>query len=354
MLTTTTRFPVRLWRESYSAGGRAPKRAATGRLAKGWATVGVAALCCMMVLLVGGTGARADASPVAWSTVSAAETHTCGVRTDGTLACWGADFFGKTAPPDESAPVITLLTPPDGAEYPLHYPVLAEYFCTDAEGAGIATCEGDVPTGEPIDTSQPGPHAFTVLATDQAGNTTTVTHYYEVVAPDTDADGIPDGVDNCLTTPNLDQADLDHTDIEIAERLNQEGYRSGQGSAFTASKVDWLRYAYGIKSGCPLGPAACPRKNLPGILAPVNAPCKTGNSAVGVHQAQPVPCSWSLTVNPRPCAVLYQLERPTRAFAVPSRRLGAIRPAPRAYLWATVVVREGGNNPPYGGIGHAD
>lgn len=51
----------------------------------------------------------------------------------------------------------------------------------------------------------------------------------------------------------------DHTDIEIAERLNQEGYRSGQGGAFTARKVDWLRYAYGIKSGCPLGPAACPR-----------------------------------------------------------------------------------------------
>ena len=145
--------------------------------------------------------------------VSAGMTHTCGVRTDGTVACWGADFFGKATPPDESAPVITLLTPPDGAEYPLHYPVLAEYFCTDAEGAGIATCEGDVPTGEPIDTSQPGPHAFTVLAMDQAGNTTTVTHYYEVVAPDTDADGLPDGVDNCLTTPNLDQADLDQDGV---------------------------------------------------------------------------------------------------------------------------------------------
>jgi hypothetical protein len=48
----------------------------------------------------------------------------------------------------------------------------------------------------------------------------------------------------------------DHTDIEIAERLNQEGYRSGQGGAFTASQVDWLRSAYGIKRGCPLGPAA--------------------------------------------------------------------------------------------------
>ena len=50
----------------------------------------------------------------------------------------------------------------------------------------------------------------------------------------------------------------DHTDLQIAERLNQEGYRSGQGGTFSASKVDWLRSAYGIKSGCPLGPAACP------------------------------------------------------------------------------------------------
>jgi DNA invertase Pin-like site-specific DNA recombinase len=49
-----------------------------------------------------------------------------------------------------------------------------------------------------------------------------------------------------------------HTDLQIAARLNQEGYRSGQGGTFSASKVDWLRYAYGITSGCPLGPGACP------------------------------------------------------------------------------------------------
>ena len=49
-----------------------------------------------------------------------------------------------------------------------------------------------------------------------------------------------------------------HTDSQIAERLNQEGYRSGQGGAFTARKIEWLRYAYSIPSGCPLGPAACP------------------------------------------------------------------------------------------------
>jgi hypothetical protein len=34
-----------------------------------------------------------------------------------------------------------------------------------------------------------------------------------------------------------------HTDIQLAERLNQEGYRRGQGGAFTASKIEWLRYA---------------------------------------------------------------------------------------------------------------
>jgi hypothetical protein len=56
----------------------------------------------------------------------------------------------------------------------------------------------------------------------------------------------------------LEQLSREHTDIGIAECLNQEGYRSGQGGAFTASKVNWLRYAYGLKSDCPLGPAACP------------------------------------------------------------------------------------------------
>ena len=56
----------------------------------------------------------------------------------------------------------------------------------------------------------------------------------------------------------LEQLARDHTDIEIAECLNHEGYRSGQGGAFTAGKVNGLRYAYGLKSGCPLGPAACP------------------------------------------------------------------------------------------------
>ena len=25
--------------------------------------------------------------------------HSCGIRTDGTVACWGDDYFGQASPP---------------------------------------------------------------------------------------------------------------------------------------------------------------------------------------------------------------------------------------------------------------
>ena len=34
-----------------------------------------------------------------WSSVSAGWDHTCGIRTDGSIACWGYDVAGETAPP---------------------------------------------------------------------------------------------------------------------------------------------------------------------------------------------------------------------------------------------------------------
>ena len=49
----------------------------------------------------------------------------------------------------------------------------------------------------------------------------------------------------------------DHTDRQLAEQLNTEGWRSGRGGSFTANKVQWVRYVHGIRSGCPEGPAAC-------------------------------------------------------------------------------------------------
>jgi DNA invertase Pin-like site-specific DNA recombinase len=49
-----------------------------------------------------------------------------------------------------------------------------------------------------------------------------------------------------------------HTDRQIAAQLNEEGRCPGLKGAFTASKVQWLRYKYAIPSGCPEGPVACP------------------------------------------------------------------------------------------------
>jgi DNA invertase Pin-like site-specific DNA recombinase len=50
---------------------------------------------------------------------------------------------------------------------------------------------------------------------------------------------------------------VDHTDRRIAEQMNADGWKSGMGGRFTASKVQWIRYVHEIPNGCPEGPAAC-------------------------------------------------------------------------------------------------
>ena len=47
-----------------------------------------------------------------------------------------------------------------------------------------------------------------------------------------------------------------HTDTQIAVVLNEEGEVAGMGGTFTASKVEWIRYAYSIPLDCPERPSA--------------------------------------------------------------------------------------------------
>ncbi len=49
-----------------------------------------------------------------------------------------------------------------------------------------------------------------------------------------------------------------YPDSTIATLLNEAGYRAGLGGSFTASKVQGLRYAYEIETGCPIRPSLCP------------------------------------------------------------------------------------------------
>jgi len=99
-----------------------------------------------------------------------------------------------------------------------------------------------------------------------------------------------------------------HIDIEIATRLNDAGYRSGQGGAFTARMVKWLRYAYGIKSGCPLGPVACP----------------TGQRGDGRYSAQAAAALLNVTVY-------------TIADWCKSGRLDGVQMAPRGPWWVVLT-----------------
>ena len=80
---------------------------------------------------------------------------------------------------DDTDPVITLITPPDGASYALNQPVAADYQCSDVTSL-IDTCVGTVADGLTIDTGSVGAKSFAVNAQDQAGNTASSTNDYDV------------------------------------------------------------------------------------------------------------------------------------------------------------------------------
>ena len=80
---------------------------------------------------------------------------------------------------DKKPPVITITTPAAGATYIINQPVAAAYGCTDG-GSGLATCVGTVANGSNIDTASVGTKTFTVNATDNVSNASTLTVTYYV------------------------------------------------------------------------------------------------------------------------------------------------------------------------------
>lgn len=99
-----------------------------------------------------------------------------GVAAEETVAC---TFTNAT--PDVIPPTITLTTPTDGATYLLNQTVSASYTCEDeANGSGLASCEGTAANGAVIDTGTVGTKTFTVQATDKQGNETSTTVNYIV------------------------------------------------------------------------------------------------------------------------------------------------------------------------------
>jgi hypothetical protein len=108
--------------------------------------------------------------------------------TDGvTFTCTATSGGGTTSESvtiqrDATAPMVSIASPANDAIYTLDEELTAEYSCTDAL-AGVETCTGPGASGTLIDTSTAGAQSFAVTATDLAGNTTMVTHFYSVDEP---------------------------------------------------------------------------------------------------------------------------------------------------------------------------
>lgn len=97
-----------------------------------------------------------------------------------------APYISYRAPlmdiPDAEDPVIDASSVPEGGQYVLGQKVTVDFGCTDRGGSTLRSCGGDVVPGGTLDTSSPGQHVLRLLATDGAGNTTTVTRSYTVTA----------------------------------------------------------------------------------------------------------------------------------------------------------------------------
>jgi hypothetical protein len=112
--------------------------------------------------------------------VSTAGEHTFTVR--------AVDGEGRTATKtvtyevlDLTPPSIDLRTPTDGATYELASSLTIDYSCSDPGGSGVAYCQGDLPSGAPLDTSQAGTHRFNVTAVDNAGHVTQTNVTYTII-----------------------------------------------------------------------------------------------------------------------------------------------------------------------------
>jgi len=113
---------------------------------------------------------------------------------------------------------------------------------------------------------------------------------------------------------------LEHTDRQMAALLDQEGLRSGTEGGFTRAKIQWIRYAYSIPSGCPERPSASPdgsrgdgrcsvqeaAKQLNVNISTIAAWCRSGR----LDSIQAVPHGpWWIRLTPE---VIAELRRPVR------------------------------------------
>ena len=92
---------------------------------------------------------------------------------------WGQSTVSPIPSPPDS-PLIQIFSPTEGAVYLPGRGDPAIYFCS-SEISFVISCDGDVPLGEPVDTSSYGTKRFTVTATDVEGRQSQASVTYTVL-----------------------------------------------------------------------------------------------------------------------------------------------------------------------------
>jgi hypothetical protein len=118
-------------------------------------------------------------SPIDTSTTG---SHTFTVTATDTAGNQRTLNYNYTVAIDSTPPAITITTPAEGTTYDVGDTVVVDFTVTDNE-SGIASLSSTLPNGSSIDTSSAGTFIFTVSATDNSGNSDSVTNTYTVAIP---------------------------------------------------------------------------------------------------------------------------------------------------------------------------
>ncbi len=247
-------------------------------------------------------------------------------------------------PPDSVAPVVTIASPVDGAAYTLDQVVNASFSCDDGGGAGVETCDGTQPTGTPVDTASAGLHTFTVTTSDGAGNSTQVTHTYEVLAGNVEA--IVTGGETISTDPGgLGASPTIPVQTEISVPTGVAGQISVSSQAAGTAPSGFTLFSRELVLS---GPAA-PNAADPYVLTfTIDASALGSTTPAGVvvfrNAAIVADCTSPTDAAPDPCVADRAagaggdavITVRTTAFSVWS--LGAITPAPDDDIAPTVEI----------------
>jgi hypothetical protein len=173
------------------------------------------------VITVGATDRGAGQPVSAWAGLERG-VGTYAVTLAGTRSC------------DEVPPTVAIASPVDGTSVARGASVTVDYECADEGGSGLASCEGDVADGAPLDTQTLGTRTLTVTARDGAGNETIASASVEVV----DAEAPSVSVAAPLDGATYEVGDHVAADYACADEAGGSGLAACSGDVDPGAAVD--------------------------------------------------------------------------------------------------------------------